>query len=146
MKYRSIYDYLDEVFSKKKNPSKEEIVRAKEEYWKLYFRNYHKQRRKYRKEFTLGFDQKTLLKIKEKKGSQTFSKFLYQSVLKALESNDILNGITQEILADIQQQLMIIISSIEESLLEENKELAYDAISQLEELELKIHKIQNDDN
>ncbi|KJJ39880.1 hypothetical protein MB09_01540 [Aequorivita vladivostokensis] len=145
MKYKSVYEYLDEVFSEKKNPSNEEIVKAKKAYWKLYFRHYHKQRRKTRKEFTLGFEPEMLSKIKNKKGSLSTSKFLYQAVCTAIDNNS-LNFIQRDLLAEIQQQLMLIISYIEENLLDDKNELAYETIAKIEELELKIHNIQNYDN
>jgi hypothetical protein len=137
MKFQNLYEYLDFVFSNKPNPSNEDIKKAKKEYWKLYFQNYHKQRREIRKEFTLGFDATNLARIKKRQGKLTTSKFLYQSIVLALES-DSHTFLDRDFLTGLQQKIMLLICNIEEHIAEENKILADIIINQLEVLELEI--------
>jgi len=84
--YTNLHEYLDVVFKDIPNPSTDDIIVAKKEYWRQWYRQYRKTYRKHLKEYRLHFDAETLELIKERKGKLSISKFLYQSVLHALET------------------------------------------------------------
>lgn len=139
-KYDNLHQYLDDVFSEIKNPSNEQIIQAKKEYWKLWYREYHRERRKKRKEFTLGFDQKTLLLIKSKKGTMTISKFLYSAVQHYLQGNPpLLHNKDQVTL--LHQESMNLINNLEEIIDTETYEALEQVIEKLETLEQDIAKL-----
>jgi hypothetical protein len=73
--YTSVHQYLDCVLQNNPNASHNQIKEAKKAYWKLYYSHYRKQKRKKRKEFTLGFYNEQLDKIDIKRGELTVSKF-----------------------------------------------------------------------
>jgi len=113
MKYSSIHDYLDVVFAAIPNPSKEDIIYAKKQYYKLWHKAYNRKRRKTRKEFTLGFNAKTLKQIKDSKGKRSVSKYLYDAVFGALDGG-LKSDFDNEQLVAIHQKLMQLIALLEE--------------------------------
>ncbi len=139
-KYDNLHQYLDEVFLDVNNPSKEQIAQAKKEYWKLWYREYHRERRKKRKEFTLGFDQKTLLLINSKKGTMTISKFLYSAVEHYLTgATPVLQN--KEQLTLLHQESMHLISNLEAIIDTESYEALEQVIEKLEHLEQNFSKL-----
>jgi len=138
--YESLHEYLDDVLGTIENPSDERIEEAKKEYWKLWFREYHRQRRKKRKEYTLGFDAETLGLIKKQKGSQTVSQFLYSAVEHYLTTTPMPTH-SQEQLALLQQESMKIIHRLEEIIDTESYEALEQLITSLESLEKNIAKL-----
>ena len=139
-KYTSLHQFLDEVFAQENNPSKERIEKAKKEYWKLWFREYHRQRRKKRKEYTLGFDTDTLNRISEHKGNQTVSQFLYSAVEHYLTTPPPQIQ-TKEQFILLQQESMKIIHKLEEIIDTETYEALEQLITSLESLEKDITKL-----
>lgn len=141
MNYNNIHQYLNAFFLTNPSPSKEEIIEAKAQYHKLWHRQYNKKRRNYRKEFTLGFNPKTLADIKSKKGKLSISKFLYDVVFNTLDTYNASSKYDSELLADIRHQLMSIIALLEE-VLDSNAHQNYEAIlEQVEALEIIFNKL-----
>ena len=112
-KYTSIHQYLDIVLQNHPNASAIEVEMAKKTYWKLYYAYYRKQKRKKRKEFTLGFYPEQLQEIKTKKGDKSISRFLYDCIENALQDN-LVDLYDKQTLAEIHLQLMQLITLIEE--------------------------------
>lgn len=138
--YNSLHEYLETVLKSIPNPTARQVVEAKRAYWKIYYTQYRKERRKTRKEFTLGFDNSKLKLIHQKKGRLTVSEFLYQSVDMALDSNQIL-CIDKKLLGIIDQHLMQLIDLLEE--LSETKGTTLDISlnEKIEELEAQFHQL-----
>ncbi|WP_299884260.1 hypothetical protein [uncultured Lacinutrix sp.] len=141
MKYSNIYEYMDMVFEANTNPTKAEIIEAKKQYYKLWHREYNRKRRKTRKEFRLGFDVKTLGRIKQEKGTRTVSKYLYDAVFNALDGGS-KSDFDNEQLVVIHQKLMQLIALTEE-VLERNGESTEveETLERIESLELEFSKL-----
>jgi len=137
MKYSNIYEYLDAVFGTNANPSKEDVISAKKQYYKFWHKEYNRKRRKQRKEFTLGFDTKTLQRIKQEKGTRTVSKYLYDAVFNTLDGGH-KSDFDNEQLVVIHQKLMQLIA-----LLEEDAESPHieQLLERIEALELQFSKL-----
>lgn len=132
--FTSVHHYLDTVFANRVNPSEQEVKQAKCDYWKLYHSYYRKQRRKRKKEFTLGFDKKTLIKIHQRKEKLSVSEFLYKSVNNAIgDSARIIFDSSQ--LEILHQKLMELISLVEELLEQEDTQIKESVLIRLEHLE-----------
>jgi len=132
--YKSVHEYLDDVLSSVSNPSYEQIKLTKLDYWKCYYTHYRKQKRKTRKEFTLGFDKERLKLINDKKGTLTVSKFLYLIIDRELESNDVIFN-DKEQLSELYLLLMKLISSVEELLDNDASKSVTEILYRLENLE-----------
>lgn len=137
MQYNNIYEYLDMVFGANANPTKAEIIEAKKQYYKLWHREYNRKRRKTRKEFRLGFDLKTLKRIKDQKGTRTVSRYLYDAVFSSLDGGQ-KSDFDNEQLVTIHQKLMHLISLLEEGA--DNPQIEC-LLERIEELELQFAKL-----
>lgn len=113
--YKSLHQYLDSVLQNNSNASHAQIKEIKRQYWKLYYSAYRKQKRKNRKEFTLGFYKEQLDKIHKKRGAQSVSKFLYQTIKKELQS-ETKPSVNKDAIAEIHLALMQLITLMEELL------------------------------
>ena len=127
-RYHSIHEYLDEVLADIAHPTDAEIKSAKQAYWKLYYRQYRKDKRKERKEFTLGFSAEILKQINEKRDTLSISQFLYTSVHQALHNTE-MPVQDNSILKEIDYKLMEIINLLEEH---SETEILIEKIEQLE--------------
>ncbi len=140
IQYASIYEYLDAAFEANTNPTKEQISLAKKEYYKLWHKEYNRKRRKKRKEFTLGFDAKTLTKIKEHKGERSISKYLYTTIFNALDGGYTLDFDNKH-LVSIHQKLMQLIGLVEELLEQNESPQTEKLLERIELLELEFSKL-----
>ncbi len=140
MKHKTIFDYLDHALADINNPSKDDIAKAKQEYYKEWHRHYNRKRRKTRKEFTLGFYPEVFDKIKSKKGTQSVSKYLYGVVYDAIGSTNASNNSSQR-LSHIHHKLMHIITSFEELLDNDALPIIEPLLEQIEALELEFRKL-----
>jgi hypothetical protein len=140
MKYNSIYEYLDVVFEAIPNPSKEDIIYAKKQYYKLWHKAYNHKRRKTRKEFRLGFDAKTLERIKAQKGTLSVSKYLYTAIFDALDGG-LKSDFDNEQLVAIHQKLMQLIALVEQVLDSEESPQIENLLERIETLELQFSKL-----
>ena len=137
MHYSSIYDYLDMVFEANTNPTKAQIIEAKKQYYKLWHKEYNRKRRKARKEFTLGFNAKTLKQIKDRKGKRSVSKYLYDAIFNALDGGT-KSDFDNEQLVSVHQKLMQLIALLEEDAKSSQIE---QLIERIEALELEFSKL-----
>lgn len=140
--YTSLHQYLDIVLQNNPNASDTQIKEAKKAYWKLYYSNYRKKKRKSRKEFTLGFYKEQLTKINQKRGTQTVSKFLYKTIEKELQS-DYKPNIDEDGIAEINLALMQLITLVEELLDNTDLDKMATALDQLDALEDAVSQILN---
>lgn len=140
--YTSLHQYLDAVLQNNSNASDAQIKQIKRQYWKLYYSAYRKRKRKSRKEFTLGFYKEQLDKIHQKKGKQTVSKFLYQTIKKELQSDSKPN-VDVDAIAEIHLALMQLITLIEELLDNTDSDKMATALDRLETLEDAVSQILN---
>lgn len=116
--YSSLHEYLEAVLEPIPNPTYTDVIQAKRAYWKLYYARYRREKRKCRKEFTLGFDEEKLQLIHQKKRDLSVSGFLYQAVDTALNDTPAM-VFDKKLLGQINQHLVQLIDLIEE-LLETN--------------------------
>lgn len=132
--YTSLHQYLETVLKDVSNPTNAEVKQAKRTYWKLYYTYYRKEKRKIRKEFTLGFSMERLQEIHQKRGTQSVSEFLYQSIDKELQSeNDFFYN--TDVLSALHLQLMQLITLIEELLDTNENEDVTEVLERLEQVE-----------
>ena len=141
-KFSSLHEYLDCVLGDSPNASFEEIKDAKKAYWKLYYTNYRREKRKKRKEFSLGFYPKELKQINRKRGDETVSQFLYKSIFKELQSEKKQKN-NCESFSEIHQQLRELINLMEEYLDTEPVKSFEDMLERFEELEDVFTKLLN---
>ena len=132
--YTSVHQYLDCVLQNNPKATHLQVKNAKRQYWKLYYSYYRKQKRKHRKEFTLGFYKEQLEKIHQKKGTQTISRFLYQTIEKELQS-ETKPKFDSDIIPTIHLQLMQLITLVEELLETTDTENITHVLTRLEQLE-----------
>lgn len=140
--YTSIHQYLDIVLQNHPKASPIEVETAKKTYWKLYYAYYRKQKRKKRKEFTLGFYPKQLKEIKSKKDNRSVSRFLYDCVEIVLQE-DIIAPYDKEALARIHLQLMQLITLVEELIDTTETNNSHKLLERLEQLETDFSTIIN---
>lgn len=143
MKYNSIYDYLDEFFSLNLHPSEKQIQNARKEYWRLYFREYHRKRREEKKEVTLCFDRNTYKEILDKKGSLRTTEFLY-GVIKDHLQNRPMGEMTNETITTIQIRLMTVVNDLDDLsqlLQEDDNQKLEKTLSEIEDIERELSLI-----
>ena len=139
-KYHSLHQYLDEVLGNIPDPTHLQIKEVKRAYWKLYYRRYRSEKRKVRKEFTLGFDRDTIYRIEQKKGSLGVSKFLYL-IIETHLSSDKVSSFDREILAELHLKLMELIGLIEELLDSGGTMVPSDILERLETVERSFSQL-----
>lgn len=133
-KYNSLYEFLEKNLKLFKNPSNEQIIELKKQYWKEYFYHYRKNYRQKFQEVTLRFSNKNIEKINIKRGSLSLPQFLYNCIDVALELNQ--KGIMdKETLGRINLNLMQIIHLLEELIDANNDTLTQELLERIEELE-----------
>ena len=138
VKYKSLHAYLDAVLHHVPHPTHLDIKNAKREYWKLWFRHYRRQKRKVRKEFTLGFDKQTINDIHRKKGKLSVSEYLYSCVLEATyDSTPRLED--REMFSKLHQNLMQLINLLEEAV--DKELLPLEATENLLKIEEQFEKL-----
>ena len=133
MKYNSLHEYLDDVF-KDKQPSRNEIKKAKREYWKIWYRFYRREERKRKREFSLRLHPDEIEQMDRIKGDLGYSQFLYKAVRKSLLSKEEPRTDPQEF-AKIKQLLMQVINLLEEHIENDKSELTSEILSEMEKLE-----------
>lgn len=138
--YTSLHDYLDTMLSHIENPSHGQIKQAKRNYWKLYHTHYRRQKRKVRREFTLGFGPDVLERILQKKGDLSVSLFLYRAVEQAIGNGHSVPG-DREVLGRVDRQLMHLIDLIEDLLASEKTGLDGQVLEKIEALEMQFSQI-----
>ena len=138
--YTSVHQYLDCVLQNNPNASHNQIKEAKKAYWKLYYSHYRKQKRKNRKEFTLGFYNQQLDKIDKKRGKLTISKFLYHAIERELNSETQSIYMVEEI-AEIHLELMQLIAMVEEFLDETESDEITSILEKLEKFEISFSQL-----
>ncbi|WP_298507445.1 hypothetical protein [uncultured Kordia sp.] len=112
--FTSVHDYLDQLF-KGGNPSKEDIILAKKNYWRAYNTDLKRRKRSACPTFQISFSKDELLRIKEKlQQGQSVSKYIYQLVKQHIESHTILPSKVNT--AVIEQQLFLISEYLRELL------------------------------
>lgn len=134
MRFKNVHQYLDTVLKDISNPTNAEVKQAKRAYWKLYYTHYRKEKRKIRKEFTLGFSIERLQEIHQKRGTQSVSEFLYHSIDKELKSENTF-FYNADILSALHLQLMQLITLIEELLDTSETEDVTEILGRLEQVE-----------
>lgn len=138
--YNSLHEYLETVLKSIPNPTALQVVEAKRAYWKIYYTRYRKEKRKTRKEFTMGFEKSKLKLIHQKRGSLTLSEFLYQSIELALYSNQSV-GYDKKLLGAIDQHLMQLIDLLEELSETRGTTLDISLNEKIEALESHFHQL-----
>tara|TARA_R110002072_G_scaffold7503_2_gene40955 strand:+ start:749083 stop:749532 length:450 start_codon:yes stop_codon:yes gene_type:complete len=135
--YKSVHDYLDELFEGK-NPSNESVVLAKKEYWKAYNLNLIRNRRKENHEFSVSFSKSEFKIIQDMlTKKQAVSQFIRRVVLDSLNEGTSANKqIDTEV---IEQQLFLIAEYLKE-LIEDEIKLHEE---KLNELHSRILELQN---
>lgn len=140
-RYTSVHQYLDEVVGKIANPTDLEIKRAKKAYLKLYYTHYRKQKRRTRKEFTLGFYSDQLEQIHQKREKLSVSEFLYNCVFLTLK-NDAISFANNHQLDELYQKVMELISLVEELLEEHTHQKMEEVLLRLETIEEQFATLQ----
>ena len=136
-KYKSVHQYLDEVLGTIKNPTDSQIKKAKQEYWKIYYGYYRKQKRKTRKEFTLGFYPDQLEQIHQKRMQLSVSEFLYNCVFQILNDTSVSISESNQI-DQLYKRIMELISLVEELLDEYHHQKIEEVLLRLETIEDKF--------
>lgn len=139
--YKGLHDYLDTVFASKNHVTEEEIIAEKKAYWKLYYRHYRKYRRTHvKREFTLGFDKQALKLMHQKRKDLSISEFLYACIYTIL-TGEKYHLLDTKPIDKLHQQLMELISLIEELLEDYDIEMNQEILSRLENIEQQFLKL-----
>ncbi|QTE21085.1 hypothetical protein [Polaribacter cellanae] len=140
-RYTSVHQYLDEVLGQIQNPTDSQIKKAKQAYWKIYYGYYRKQKRKTRKEFTLGFYPDQLEQIHQKRENLSVSEFLYNCVFLILK-NDAISFANNYQLDELYQKVMELITLVEELLEEHTYQKIEEILLRLETIEEQFTTLQ----
>ena len=135
MSYNSIHEYLDHVFADSLNPSTDEIITAKKQYWRWYLNAYQQERRSRIKEYTLGFDAEKMQRIHKKRDELSVSEFLYHCVFSALESDKTIDTGQLNTICSQQQE---IIGLLEEIIDNDATEMTESLLDKMEALEVQL--------
>lgn len=129
--YKTLHDYLDDLFSNK-NPTNDEIIQAKKTYWRSYNTRLKQIQRQKNKEVTISLS-KELLELLNRRLEHKQSIIDYIKVLleNHLQSNENINTNQKKELLQIEQQLFILIDYLE-SLLYQRKLIDRQQMQQLE--------------
>lgn len=139
--YKTLHDYLDDLFNNK-NPTDEEIIRAKKVYRRSYNTRLKQLQREKFKEITVVLTRDELELLKRKlEIQQSASDYIKRLVAAHLDDNlTILNPQNKEKkdLSQIEQQLFVLIDYLE-SLIYQRR---FVDNTQIGKLELYIHQLQ----
>lgn len=129
--YKSLHDYLDELFENR-NPDHEEIIQAKNMYWRSYNTRLKQVQRKKSKQISLivSKDDLELLQLKLEP-KQSVSDYIKNLLENDLQSGKTMNTFQKKELLPIEQQLFILIDYLE-SLLYQRKLIDKVQMSRLE--------------
>lgn len=114
--YKSIHEYLDEVFADKTTVSQRDIKVAKRKYWRMYNTALKRKRRAENAEITLSFSKSEVRKLKRKFNVENkLSTALKKVILDFLESGSltIVNHIDT---SAIESELFLVTEYLEQAL------------------------------
>ena len=114
--YKSVHEYLDEVFQGKEHVSHRDVKVAKRKYWRMYNTALKRRRRAEYDEITLSFSKAEVMKLKRKLNLESkLSASLKQLILDFLESGSltIVNHIDT---SAIENELFLITEYLEQIL------------------------------
>lgn len=124
LKFKSVHDFMDAIFCKE-NPTSEEIISAKKQYWKSYNLDLIQRRRKMKTEFTIGLTKEELkdanLKMTKEK---SMTEYIRNVFLYHLNSSSSYKPVDTSI---IEQQLLMIVDYLKELI--DNETILNDTIS-----------------
>ncbi len=109
----SLYGYLDSTGVLEKGTS-EEIASAKKEYYKVYKRNWRRQRRKTEKELTLSFnrDEMKLIHVEAKRHSLSNTRYIKRATLAYIDKIYLVPEVMQ--VRGIAQKLSMVYNLLQE--------------------------------
>lgn len=117
--YKSVHDYLDEVFTDS-DPTDQEIAEAKSAYWREYNRLLIARRRKKHKEFVIRIDKQTMALVRSKMVKEkSITEFLKKLLVQVLTNSK--HRPPEIDTALIEQQLFLIVEDLKELIESEAK-------------------------
>jgi hypothetical protein len=129
--YRSLHDYLDNLFENR-NPDQEEIIQAKNGYWRSYNTRLKQIQRKTNKQISLMVSKDDLKLLQPKLApNQSVSDYIKNLLEMHFQNDEISSTIQKKDLLPIEQQLFILIDYLE-SLLYQRKLIDKTQMLQLE--------------
>ena len=106
MNSSGVHAYLDHIFQGRDNVSDEEVIAAKNDYWKQYNTALKKRQRLLHREFSVRFSLSEFESIKERLYGRPVSRFIRQAVLEYSNKNIV--APTEFNTSLIEQQLFLI--------------------------------------
>jgi len=117
MRYKNIYEYLDEKFKGRWSVGPDEIIKAKNEYWRIYNSNLKTKRRAKEREFSVRFTLEEFENIAPYVHTMPVSTFIKSAVLSFVA--DYPAPMIHADTSRIEQQLFLITQLIEEATIDE---------------------------
>lgn len=141
--YKSLHEYLDNVFSGK-SPTEMEIVQAKKTYWKAYNTHLKQKQRKKRKEITIAFDKKEWQSLQERLNpNQSLNSYIKELLTQHIDNTPITPTTIIQNTTQIEQQLFLVIDYLE-GLVYQRRHIDKVSIAGLEQLLYKLQKLLGD--
>lgn len=111
--YKSLHDYLDVVF-KDKTPNENEIIEAKQLYWKSYNTYLKQTQRKNRKEVTISLEKEQWeILSKERNPNQTIQAYIKGLLLQRIGNEVTFKKTIIQDTTQIEQQLFLVTDYLE---------------------------------
>lgn len=141
--YKSLHDYLDNVFSGT-SPSETEIAQAKKEYWRVYNTHLKQNQRKKHKEVTLALDKKQWEALLERRNpNQSVHGYIKELLIHHIDNSPIVTSTIIQDTTQIEQQLFLVADYLE-GLVYQRRHIDTDSIAGLEQLLYKLQKLLED--
>ena len=141
--YKSLHEYLDNVFSGT-SPTEMEIVQAKKTYWKAYNTHLKQTQRRKRKEVTIALDKKEWQTLLERLSpNQSLHAYIKKLLTHHIDNTPITPTTIIQNTTQIEQQLFLVIDYLE-GLVYQRRHIDKDSIAGLEQLLYKLQKLLED--
>ncbi|MGC4129234.1 MAG: hypothetical protein QM564_06670 [Bergeyella sp.] len=140
--YKSLHDYLDDLF-RNRTPDTEEIIQAKKTYWRSYNTRLKQTQRRKHKEITLSLTKEELELLRRRlQAKQSVSAYIKKLLQDHLEDTSLLqnNTIDKQALNQIEQQLFLLIDYLE-SLIYQRRFVDQHQIGKLEQHILYLQQL-----
>lgn len=114
--YTSVHEFLDELFKDHADPTNEQIIKAKENYWRSYHKHYRRWHRSKYREFTIRLSARELALLKIKAGALPLCKSLKNLVSEALHAEAERSVLDKQLLGLIHQNILHLAQLSEDTL------------------------------
>lgn len=138
--YKSLHDYLDDLF-RDKTPTESEITQAKKQYWKTYNTRLKKSQRQKRREVTIAFEKDEWESLLKKRSpNQSLHAYIRELLIHPTDNNHISPSIPLQDTTQIEQQLFLVTDYLE-GLMYQRRLMDKESVARLENLLAALQRL-----